>query len=149
MGTMWLGGVIHQPLVSSNFTVRDDLPTGQHTVTCSIVVAGTCVKRSHLSDQYQALALLHSRLCVSHWLDTEGKAKAKATSPAFSQGSNTRQCHSDCPQRKENPHLSDRGTHPVLHSKERGAGTGDSPHWPFVLLPNLLYGSWMEKDRPL
>lgn len=40
VGTVWLGGVIHQPLVSSNFTVRDDLPTGQDTVICSIVVAG-------------------------------------------------------------------------------------------------------------
>jgi hypothetical protein len=107
VGTVWLGGVIHQPLVSSNFTVRDDLPTGQDTVICSIVGAGACVQRSHLSGQHQALALLQSRLCVSHWLDTESKAKAKATSAAFLQGPNTRHCHSDCPQRKDNPHPGD------------------------------------------
>lgn len=28
VGTVWLGGVIHQPLVSSNLTVGDDLPVG-------------------------------------------------------------------------------------------------------------------------
>ena len=36
------------------------------------------------------------------------------------------------------PSLGDRGSHPVLPSKERGARSGDSPHWPFVLLPNSL-----------
>mgnify|MGYP006866037034 CR=1 FL=1 len=52
VGTVWLGGVIHQPLVSSNFTVRDDLPTGQDTVICSIVGAGATLALCVVAKQF-------------------------------------------------------------------------------------------------
>lgn len=53
--TLWLGGVNHQPLVSCNFTVGDDLPAGEDTVICSIVGAGAtlalCVVAKHAVGQ--------------------------------------------------------------------------------------------------
>lgn len=53
-------------------------------------------------------------VCPTGWPRGQ-HTKAKPTSAAFSQGPNTRQCHSDCPQRKK------------THSWETGAHTQSCP----------------------
>lgn len=134
MRTLWLGGVNHQPLVSCNFTVGDDLPAGEDTVICSIVGAGAYRQRKHPSSQHQDHTLrLRSSPggspspvqvpCVP-LVRQEGKVKAKPTSADFSQGPNTRHCHSARPQRSREPTARRQvPTHPVLPSKENGGGT--------------------------
>lgn len=61
VGAVWLGVVVHQPLVGRSLTVGDDLPAGQNAVVGGGVGAGACIsERGHVADRVSP-ALLQPR----------------------------------------------------------------------------------------